>query len=82
MESLAYGETLFNKCVEAMGVYVSDLMKRLITDPRYRRGPDGNFHHYNVPCNHLQVYVSWYVPPLFAGDITSTVNGSRSYVLH
>jgi hypothetical protein len=69
--------TLFSMSFEA----VSDLMKRLITDPRYRRGHDGNFYHYHVPCSHLQVYVSWYVPPFFAGDITSTVNDSRSYVL-
>jgi hypothetical protein len=55
---------------EAVSVYVSDLMKRLITDPRYRRGPDGKCHHYDVPCSHLEVYVNWYVPQFFAKDIT------------
>lgn len=70
MESLAYGETLFNKSVEAMGVYVSDLMKHLITDPRYSRGPDGKFHHYQEPCSRLQEYVTCHMPRDVAENVT------------
>jgi hypothetical protein len=76
MGFFAYPYTLFSLSFEAVGLYVSDLMKRLITDPRYKRGPDANCHHY-----HVEVYVSWYVPLFFAGDITSSVNGTRLYAL-
>ena len=70
MESLAYGETLFNKSVEAMGVYVSDLMKHLITDPRYNRGPDSKFHHYQEPCSRLEEFVTCHMPRDVAEDVT------------
>ena len=46
MEFFAYPYTLFNMSIEAVGVYVLDLMKRLITDLRYSRGPDGECRHY------------------------------------
>ena len=70
MESIAYGETLFNKSIEAMGVYVSDLMKHLITDPRYNRGPDGKYHHYQEPCSRLEEYVTCHMPRDVAEDVT------------
>ena len=70
MESLAYGETLFNKCVEAMGVYVSDLMKRLIIDSRNSRGPDGKYHHYQEPCSRLEEYVTCHMPQNVSEDVT------------
>ena len=70
MESLAYGETLFNKSIEVMGVYVSDLMKSLITDPRYSRGPDGKYHHYQEPCSRLEEYVTCHMPRDVAEDVT------------
>lgn len=70
MESLAYGETLFNKSVEAIGVYVSNLMKRLVTDPRYSRGPDGQYHHYQEPCSRLEEYVTCHMPRDVAEVVT------------
>jgi len=62
--------TLFNVSIEAVGVYVSHLMKRLFTDPRYSRVPDCKCRHYQALCNRMEVYVSWYVPPFFDGDTT------------
>ena len=70
MESLAYGETLFNKSIEAMGVYVTDLMKSLITDPRYTRRPDGKYHHYQEPCSRLEEYVTCHMPRDVVEDVT------------
>ncbi|GFG37211.1 hypothetical protein Cfor_05619 [Coptotermes formosanus] len=70
MESLAYGETLFNRSIEAACDYVSDFMKHLTTDTRYTRGPDGKYHHYQVPCGRLQVYVTCHMPRDVAGDVT------------
>ena len=78
MESLAYGETLFNRSVEAMGVYVSDLTKCLITDPRYSRGPDGKYHHYQEPCRRLEEYVTCHMPREVAGDVAYRLTGRIS----
>jgi hypothetical protein len=70
MVVFAYPDTLFNMCVEAMGDYVSALMRRLISDRRYTRGPDGKFHHYEEPCNRLQVHISSCVPPNIASEVS------------
>jgi hypothetical protein len=70
MVIFAFPDTHFNMSVEAVGVYVRDFMKRLITDPRHRRGPDGKYHHHQEPCSRLQEYITCYVPPNVASDIT------------
>jgi hypothetical protein len=70
MVIFAYPDTLFNLSVESFGVYVRDFMKRLITDPTHRRGPDGKYHHHQEPCSRLQEYITCYVPPNVASDIT------------
>ena len=70
MVIFAYPDTLFNFSVECFGVYVRDFMKRLITNPRHRRGPDCKYYHHQQPCRRLQEYVTYYVPPNFASDIT------------
>jgi hypothetical protein len=66
----AYPDTLFNLSVVAVGVYVTDFMKRLINDPTERRGPDGKYHHHQETCSRLQENVTYYVPPKFASDVT------------
>jgi hypothetical protein len=73
MVLFAYPDTLFNMSVEAVGVYLSDFMRRLITDPTYRRGPDGKYHHHQEPCIRLQEYINSYVPPCFAEEFTHKV---------
>jgi hypothetical protein len=73
MVIFAYPDTLFNMSVEAVGAYVSDFMRHLITDPRYARGPDGKFHHYEEPCNRLEEYINRHVPPYFAEEVTIKV---------
>jgi len=70
MVILACPDSLFNKSVDMFRVYVSELMRRLITDPRYRRGPDGKYHHYQVPCSRLQEYIIVHVPRDVAGEVT------------
>jgi len=70
MVILAYNDTPFKMSIEAAGVYVSHLLKRLNTDPRYSGGPDDKCRHFHKPCNCLEVYVIWYVPPFFASYIT------------
>ncbi|GFG37358.1 hypothetical protein Cfor_07546, partial [Coptotermes formosanus] len=62
--------TLFNMSVEELGVYVSEFMRHLVTDRRYTRGPDGKYHHYQVPCSRLQAYTTCYVPRDCARDVT------------
>lgn len=70
MVILACPDSLFNKSVDMFRVYVSELMRRLITDPRYRRGPDGKYHHYQVPCSRLQEHIIVHVPRDVAGEVT------------
>ena len=70
MVILACPDSLFNKSVDVFRVYVSELMRRLITDPRYRRGPDGKHHHYQAPCCRLQEYIIVHVPRDVAGEVT------------
>ena len=70
MVILACPDSLFNKSVDTFRVYVSELMRRLITDPRYRRDPDDKYHHYQLPCSRLQEYIIVYVPRDVAGEVT------------
>jgi hypothetical protein len=70
MVIFAYPNTLFHLSVEAVGIYVTKLMRRLITDSTHRRGPDGKYHHHQEPCSRLQEYITCYVPPNVASDIT------------
>ena len=70
MVIFAYPDTLFNLSVERFGVYVSNFMKRLITNPRHRRGLDGKYHHHEEPCSRMQQYITYYVPPDSASYIT------------
>jgi hypothetical protein len=66
----AYPDTLVNMTVQVVGVYVSGLMERLITDASYQRGPDSKYHHYQEPCRRLEEYINGYVPHNLAKDIT------------
>jgi len=70
MVILACPDSLFNKSVDMFRVYVSQLMRRLITDPRHRRGPDGKYHHYQAPCSRLREYIIVHVPRDVAGEVT------------
>lgn len=56
--------------IESLGDYLSHLMKCLITDTIYQRGPDGKFHHYQEPCSRLADYISLHVPPFYAIEVT------------
>jgi hypothetical protein len=66
----AYPDTLANMTVEAMGVYVSDFMERLVTDPCHQKGHGGNHHLYQDPCRRLAVYINRYVPFSLANVVT------------
>jgi hypothetical protein len=70
MVVFVYPDTLFNMSLEAAGDYLSHFMKCLITDTGYQRGPDGKYHHHQVPCNRLQDHIIRHLPPFYASEVT------------
>jgi hypothetical protein len=72
MQKLADPETLRNMAIQALGKYVSDFTRRLITRSVrvYSRRCGNNFHHYHEPCRRLRVRLLRCVPSNIAREIT------------
>jgi hypothetical protein len=71
MQKLAHPETLLNLAIQALGKYVSDFLRRLITLSRHPRRYDNNFHHHHEPCRRLRLRLLRYVPSSIAREVTA-----------
>jgi hypothetical protein len=70
MMILACPDKLVNLAVEALCVYVSDFMVRIITEPASPREHGGTYQHYQETCRRLEQYINEFVPEDIAMEVT------------